>query len=67
MEKAELLCDLEENDGNRRSLVVLVLLVGVVAPFVAVVPFLFALEGEGQYLSRDKLIVSSVYTSFVVA
>ena len=64
MERAELLCD--DNDGKRRSWIVLSLLVGVVAPMVAVVPFLFALEKDGEDdPSRDGLMVSSVWMGTV--
>eukprot|EP00938_MAST-03A_sp_MAST-3A-sp1_P003124 g3124.t1 len=47
VEKAELLCD-NDDDGKRRSWLVLSLLVGLVAPTVAVVPFTFALEKDGE-------------------
>ena len=65
MERAELLCDAEGNNGERRSLLVMSLLVGVVAPMVAVVPFLFALEKDGDDPSRDGLIISSVWLGCV--
>ena len=65
MERAELLCD--NNDGRRRSWIVLSVLVGVVAPMVAVVPFLFALEKDGEGdPSRDALIVSSIWMGCVL-
>ena len=65
MEKAELLRDLEGNDGNRRSCMLLSILVGVVAPMIAVVPFLFALEKVGEDPSREGMIRSSVWLGFV--
>ena len=65
MERAELLCD--KDGGVRRSWMVLSLLVGVVAPMVAVVPFLFALEkDEEDDPSRDGLMVSSVWMGCVL-
>ena len=65
MERAELLCD--NNDGKRKSWIVLSVLVGVVAPMVAVVPFLFALEKDGEDdPSRDGLMVSSVWMAFII-
>ena len=65
VERAELLCD--NNDGKRKSWMVLSVLVGVVAPMVAVVPFLFALEKDGEDdPSRDALIVSSIWMGCVV-
>ena len=65
-ERAELLCDTEESEGKRRSWLVLSLLVGVVAPMVAVVPFLFALEKDGEDdPSRKGLMVSSLWMGTV--
>ena len=62
MERAELLCDAEGNNGERRSWLVLSLLVGLVAPMLTVLPFLFALEKNGEDdPSRDGLVVSSVW------
>ena len=66
VERAELLCDIG-NDGKRKSWMVLSLLVGVVAPMVAVVPFLFALEKDGEDPSRDGLMVSSVWMGCVLS
>ena len=61
MERAELLCD--KDDGKRRKLwMVLSLLVGVVAPVVAVLPFVFGLERDGDDdPSRKGLMASSVW------
>ncbi len=57
-----LIDDIDRNDGKRRSWMVLSLLVGVVTPMVAVVPFLFALEKDGEDdPSREGLVVSSVW------
>lgn len=66
MERAELLCD--KDDGKRRkSWMVLSLLVGLVAPMVAVVPYLFALEkDEEDDPSKDGLVVSSVWMGCIV-
>eukprot|EP00938_MAST-03A_sp_MAST-3A-sp1_P000489 g489.t1 len=65
VERAELLCD--NNDGKRKSWIVFSLLVGFVAPMVAVVPFLFALEKDGEDdPSRDALMMSSVWMSCVI-
>ena len=68
MERAELLSDNVRNDGKRKSWIVLSLLVCVVAPMVAVVPFLFALEKDGEDdPSRDALMMSSVWMGCVLA
>eukprot|EP00938_MAST-03A_sp_MAST-3A-sp1_P000488 g488.t1 len=65
VERAELLCD--HNDEKRKSWMVLSMLVGVVAPTVAVVPFLFALEKDGEDdPSRDALMMSSVWMNCVL-
>lgn len=57
-----MLCDDVRNDGKRKSWVVLSLLVGVVAPMLAVVPYLFALEkDEEDDPSREGLMVSSIW------
>ncbi len=65
VERAELLCDLEENDGKRTSCVLLGVMVGAVAPMIAIVPFLFALEKDGDDPSREGWIRSSVWLGFV--
>ena len=65
MERAQLLCD--KDGGKRRSWMVLSLLVGVVAPMAVVVPFLFALEKNGENdPSRKGLMVSSVWLGSLV-
>ena len=69
VERAELLCDLPEEKitTKRVSLWVLILVVAVIAPAISVVPFTFALEGEGVDPSTNEvgLIVSSVWMGFV--
>jgi len=59
VEKAELLCD--SGVTSRRSWVLLSVLVGVIAPMIAVLPCMLALEADGEDPSRDGLIVSSVW------
>ena len=41
-------------------------LVGIVAPMVAVLPFTFALKEEGDGLSKDGLIVSSIWLGCIL-
>ena len=66
MERAELLCDVDgENGDKRRSSVMLGMLVGVIAPMMAVIPYLFALESDGQNPLKDGLMVSSVWLGCV--
>ena len=59
MERAELLCD--SGVKNRRSWVLLSVLIGVIAPMIAVLPYMLALEESGEDPSRDSLVVSSVW------
>ena len=59
VEKAELLCD--SGVKNRRSWVLLSVLVGMIAPMIAVLPYMLALEERGEDPSRDSLVVSSVW------
>jgi hypothetical protein len=59
VERAELLCD--SGVKNRRSWMLLSVLIGVIVPMIAVLPFMFALEEDGEDPSRDGLIVSSVW------
>jgi hypothetical protein len=59
VERAELLCD--SGVKNRRSWMMLSVLIGVMTPMIAVLPFMFALEGDGEDPSRDGLVVSSVW------
>ena len=70
VERAELLCDLPEEKitTKRVSLWVLILVVGVIAPAISIVPFTFALEGEGVDPSTDKvgLIVSPVWLGCIL-
>ena len=60
MERAELLCDFDGRK-DRRSWVLLSVLIGVIAPMIAVLPFMLALEESGKDPSRDGLAVSSVW------
>ena len=64
MERAELLCD--SGGKNRRSWMLLSVLIGVMAPMIAVLPFILALEGDGEDPSRDSLVVSSVWLGCIV-
>ena len=71
VERAELLCDLPEKKKittKRVSLWVLILVVAVIAPAISVVPFTFALEGEGADPSTEEasLIVSSVWSGSIL-
>ena len=60
VERAELLCDVIEM--MEKKIMDGVEFVGwVVAPMVAVVPFVFALEDDGEDPSKDGLMVSSVW------
>ena len=65
VERAELLCD--SGVKNRRSWVLLSVLIGVIAPMIAVLPFILALEGDGEDPSRDGLVVSSVWLGCIQA
>ena len=60
VERAELLCDVEGNK-DRKSWLLLSVIVGVVAPMFAVLPFVVALEDNGEDPSRDELVVSTVW------
>jgi len=59
VERAELLCD--SGRTNRRSWMLLSVLIGVILPMIAVLPFILALEGDGEDPSRDGLVVSSMW------
>ena len=63
VERAELLCD--SGVTNRRSWVLLSVLIGVIAPMIAILPFMLALEGDGEDPSRDGLIMSSVWLACI--
>jgi hypothetical protein len=65
VERAELLCDLDSRKA-RRSWVLLSVIVGVIAPMIAILPFMFALEGDGEDPSRDGLVVSSVWLGCIL-
>ena len=68
VERAELLCDLpkEKMTSKRVPLWVPILAVAVISPAISVVPFTFALEGDGVDPSTEKesLILSSVWLGF---
>ena len=64
MERAELLCD--SGAKNRRSWVLLSVLIGVIAPMISVLPYMLALEESGEDPSRDGLVVSSVWMGCIV-
>jgi len=64
VERAELLCD--SGVKNRRSWVLLSVLIGVVAPMIAVLPFMLALEGDREDPSGDGLVVSSVWLGCIL-
>jgi hypothetical protein len=67
VEEAELLCD--SNDiKNRRSWILLSVIVGVIAPAMAVLPFVISLEEDGMDPSREKFqrIVSSMWMGFLM-
>ena len=61
VERAELLCDSKHRTTARRSWIMLSVLVGIVAPMITILPYMFALEGDGEDPSMDGLIVSSVW------
>ena len=68
VERSELLCDLPKEKKKlttkRHSLWILILVVAVIAPFVALIPFTFALEGNEVDPSSDEvgLVSSSVWS-----
>ena len=67
--RAELLCDIESDRDikGKKSWVISALLVGVISPMIAVIPFMFALEENGKDPSKDEiaLAVSSLWLGFV--
>jgi len=63
VERAELLCD---SKNDRKSWILLCVIVGLMAPAVAVTPFLIALEEDEQDPSRDRLFVSSVWLGCIL-
>ena len=65
MERAELLCDLDSRK-DRRSWMLLSVLIGVIAPMIAVLPYMLALEQSGKDPSRDSLVVSSVWLGCII-
>ena len=66
MERAELLCDLDGRK-DRRSWVLLSVIVGVIAPMIAILPYMFALGGDGEDPSKDGLVVSSLWLGCIEA
>jgi len=65
VERAELLCDSGIND--RRSWILLSVVVGVIAPIIAILPYMFALGGDGEDPSKDGLVVSSLWLGCIEA
>ena len=70
VERAELLCDLPKEkklSTKRSSLWMIILSVAVISPFIAIIPFVFALEGDGVDPSSDDvgLVSSSVWLGVV--
>jgi hypothetical protein len=66
VERAELLCDRKDLKHRRRSWVLLSIIVGVIAPMMGILPFVFSLEDDGMDPTRDRLIVSSVWIGFIL-
>ena len=67
VERAELLCDFDGNNGMRRSCVMLALFVGAIVPMVSSIPFLFALVEDGKDPSKDGLVLSSVWLALILS
>ena len=69
MERAELLFDRETTSTKetRRSWAMLSLLVCVISPMAAVLPFVFALENDEEDPSSNGLMVSSMWSGFITA
>jgi len=65
VERAELLCDID-HVKDRRSWILLNLIVGVFAPAIAVLPFVFSLEEDGVDPTKERLVVSSVWLGFLL-
>jgi hypothetical protein len=64
VERAELLCDLDGRK-HRRSWILLSVIIGVIAPMIGVLPYVFALKKNNEDPSRDGLIISSVWVGCV--
>ena len=64
VKRAELLCDVKRKNGKRRSWSLLCLLVGIVAPILGILPFMFELQGHDEDPSRHKMMVSSMWLGF---
>jgi len=67
VERAELLCDSKSRLKIRRSWILLSVIVCVITPSIAILPFMWSLEGDGEDPSRDSLVVSSVWFANVGA
>ena len=65
VERAELLCDID-HVKDRRSWILLSLIVGVFAPAIAVLPFVVSLEEDGVDPTKERLVVSSVWLGFLL-
>jgi len=61
VEKAELLCNSKNRTKDRMSWILLAIIVGVVAPMTATLPYLFELEQHGEDPSREGLVASSLW------
>ena len=46
VERAELLCDVDRNDGKRKSWIVLAIFVAFVAPMIGTLPFVITIRGK---------------------
>jgi hypothetical protein len=66
VERAELLCDSGNRTSVRRSWIMLSIIVGVIAPIVAALPYIFSLEENLEDPSRDGLIVSSAWLGCIL-
>jgi hypothetical protein len=62
VERAELLCDSNNCTNDKRSSwILLSIIVVVIVPMVAILPYVFSLEVNGEDPSREGLVVSSVW------
>lgn len=66
VKRAELLCD-SEDVKDRRSWILLSVIVGVIAPAIGVLPFVFSLEDDGMDPTRDRLVVSSIWIGVLLS
>ena len=65
VERAELLCDSKNCTKDRRSWILLGTIIGVIAPMIAVLPYVFELKQHGEDPSREGLVVSSLWLGFI--